>query len=82
MGRPMRRNFTLPELEQELFNLHEGAVHRMLRCDYERLFGENDAALGRLRNFAKSHDCVANFAEDAILFRRRLQADRTATPTG
>ncbi|WP_271615327.1 hypothetical protein [Bradyrhizobium sp. CCBAU 51627] len=79
MGRPMRRNFTLPELEQELTNLREGAIHRMLRGDYERLFGENDAALGRLRGFAKSHDCVASFADDAILFRRRCRDDRRAT---
>lgn len=78
----MRRDFTLPELEQELTTLREGAVHRMMRGDYERLFGENDAALGRLRNFARSHDCVASFADEAVLFRRRLQGDQGAVPTG
>lgn len=78
----MRRDFTLPELEQELTTLREGAVHRMMRGDYERLFGENDAALGRLRNFARSHDCVASFADEAVLFRRRLQGDQGTVPTG
>ena len=72
----MRRDFTLPELEKKLDGLAEGALHQMTRRDYERLFGKNDAALGRLRNFAKSHQCVASFAEEAILFRRRLATTR------
>ncbi|MCC8982622.1 hypothetical protein [Bradyrhizobium acaciae] len=76
----MRRNFTLPELEHELGCLEEGAVHHMMRRDYERLFGENDAALRRLRNFAKSHDCVASFADEQILFRKLVSATESARP--
>jgi hypothetical protein len=68
-----RWDFTLPELEQKLDALAEGALHQITRRDYERLFGTNSAALGRLRNFAKSHASVASFADNAILFRRRLQ---------
>ena len=44
-----RRNFTLPDLEGRLDALAEGALHQITRRDYERLFGVNNAALGRLR---------------------------------
>ncbi len=67
-----RREYTLPELEQKLDALAEGAVHQITRRDYERLFGTNDAGLGRLRNFAKGHDCVASLADGAVVFRRQL----------
>lgn len=76
----MRRNFTLPELEQELSGLQIGAVHALMRHDYERLFGENDVAQRRLRNFAKSHDCVASFADGRILFRKFVKRAESATP--
>jgi hypothetical protein len=45
-------------------------LHQITRSDYDRLFGLNDVALGRLRNFAKTHSCVASFADHAILFRK------------
>ena len=70
----MRRNFTLLELEERLDALGEGALHQISRRDYERLFGANDVALGRLRNFGKLHACAASFAADeGILFRKGLQ---------
>lgn len=75
-----RREFTLPELEQKLEALAEGAMHQILRGDYERLFGTNSAALGRLRNFATSHQCVASFADNAIVFRRRFQMPAKPAP--
>jgi hypothetical protein len=68
-----RRNFTLPDLEERLDALAEGALHQITRRDYERLFGVNNAALGRLRNFPKSHACAASFADEGILFRKKLQ---------
>lgn len=67
----MRPKFTLPDLEQTLSDLEDGSTHRLRRHDYERLFGENDAALGRLRNFAKGADCVASFSDHGIIFRKR-----------
>jgi hypothetical protein len=63
---------TLPELDRKLDNLPQRAVHQIARGDYERLFGFNDAALGRLRNFAKNHACVAGFAATAVLVRNKL----------
>ena len=74
-----RRNFTLPELEQRLDALAEGALLQITRRDYERLFGLNDATRGRLRNFATGHACVASFADEAVLFRKQLQKGTTAS---
>ncbi len=74
-----RRNFTLPELEHNLEALTAGDLLQITRKDYERLFGLNDAALGRLRNFASSHACVASFADEAVLFRKRVQTDEGAS---
>ena len=48
----LRATFTLPELQQQLDNLAEGALLQISGWDYERLFGTNDVAATRLRNFA------------------------------
>jgi hypothetical protein len=69
-----RPDFTVPDLEDRLRALPAGALLRISRQDYERLFGLNDAALGRLRNFARGHQCVASFADTAIVFRKRAPA--------
>jgi hypothetical protein len=66
----MRRNFSLPELEDKLDELQGGTLVQISRRDYERLFGLNDAARGRLRNFVRAHRCTASFAETAVLFRK------------
>lgn len=66
--------FKLPDLEERLQALAEGELCRISNWDYERLFGSNDAALGRLRNFAKLHTCVASFDKtNGVLFRKELQ---------
>jgi hypothetical protein len=62
----MRWNFTLPELQEKLDGLQEGSLFQISARDYERLFGTNSAAVGRLRNFARGHACVANHSNDAI----------------
>lgn len=77
----MRRHFTLPELEQKLEALDEGALVQITRDDYERLFGTNSAAVGRIRNFARSHQCVVSYADEAILLRKRVrQLDQPQAP--
>lgn len=68
-----RRNFVLPDLQQKLDALEEGGLLHITRRDYERLFGGNDVAQARLRNFALGHACVASFADGAILFRKALK---------
>jgi len=47
-----------------------------MRMILRRAVGTNSAALGRLRNFVKGHECVASFAEDTVIFRRSVQAPR------
>jgi hypothetical protein len=66
----MPRNFTLPELG--LHALADGGIFMISSrdYDYERLFGVNDAAVGRLRNFAKAHACVTSHADHGIVFRK------------
>ena len=77
----MHPKLTLPDLEQRLQELQDGALVQISRRDYERLFGLNDAALGRLRNFARGHQCVASFADTAILFHKRVAlADEEPAP--
>jgi hypothetical protein len=79
----MARTLTLPLLEARLQDLQKGGFIRISREDYRNLFGFNDAAMGRLRNFARGHQCIASFADSAVLFRKRTgSADKTpqATP--
>jgi hypothetical protein len=77
----MRPKFTLPDLEERLQALESGAIMQISRNDYERLFGLNDAALGRLRNFARSHQCVASFADLVVLFRKGIaDSERESAP--
>jgi len=65
---------TLPDLDRKLDDMPEGTLHQITRSDYERLFGLNDVALGRLRNFAKTHSCVTSFADHAIIFRKKIRS--------
>ena len=74
-----RRNFSVPELDETLDTLPAGALYQITRRDYERIFGTNGAALGRIRNFAKHHACVISFADDAILFRKKERKPPSAT---
>ncbi len=71
-----RRNYVLPELQEKLDALPEGGVLQISRRDYERLFGQDDVAMARLRNFATGHACIASFADGAIMFRKRLRKHR------
>jgi hypothetical protein len=68
----LRLNFTLPELQNQLDSLAEGALFPISAQDYQRLFGTNDAAAARLRAFARGHACIANHSNGPILFRKNL----------
>jgi hypothetical protein len=76
----LRAKFTLPELQEQLDGLAEGGLFQISRWDYERLFGINNVAATRLRNFAKSHACVASYADNAILFRKQLTRRERGEP--
>ncbi len=68
----MRWELTLPELQEKLDHLAEGGIFQIGAQDYERLFGTNDVAAARLRNFARGHACVVSHADGAVLFRKRI----------
>ncbi len=68
----LRANFVLPELQERLDRLAEGAMFEISTWDYKRLFGTNDVAATRLRRFAKLHACVANHSDRSILFRKEF----------
>lgn len=68
----MRRKFTLADLDATLASLDAGAIHHLQRPDYQRLFGENDVALRRLRHFARGHNCIASFTDGSVLLRKRF----------
>jgi hypothetical protein len=66
-------DFTLPDLEEKLESLADGSLFDITARDYERLFGINEAAMGRLRNFAQSHDCIVSFGDHGVIFRRKVR---------
>ena len=78
--KPLRWNFTLPDLQAKLDHLAEGALFQISARDYERLFGSNDVAAARLRNFAKGHACITSHSDGAILFRKKLELSRDNVP--
>lgn len=77
--KPLRVNFSLPELQEKLDALAEGALLQISARDYRRLFGVNDVAADRLRHFARGHACVVSHADTAILFRKKF-AELSASP--
>jgi len=78
----LRATFTLPELQQQLDNLAEGALLQISGWDYARLFGTDDVPATRLRIFATSHACDASHADRAILFRKLFaRRDDVAQPS-
>jgi len=68
----LRGNFVLPELQEKLDRLAEGALLKISARDYTRLFGTNDVAAARLLHFAKLHACVASHGDMSIVFRKRF----------
>lgn len=76
----LRVNFTLPELQEKLDGLAEGALFQVSARDYGRLFGANDIAAARLKHFARGHACIVSHADGAILFRKKLEHSESDAP--
>jgi hypothetical protein len=64
---------TLPDLQAYLDRLEPGEQFSVPSADYIHLFGENDAARGRLENCAKGHQCVAFWSPVGVVLRRLPQ---------
>ncbi|MEX6505375.1 hypothetical protein [Jiella sp. M17.18] len=68
----MRQDFTLPDLQAQLDLMKVGETLALRRDDCERLFGVNDVAGGRLRNFARGHGCTVVYTPEGVAFSRIL----------
>jgi hypothetical protein len=68
---------TLPALDDELSRLQPGQTFPLSNIDFVRLFGTNNAALGRLRHFARGHHCTTVRAKAGVQFRKLEPAAAT-----
>ncbi len=62
---------TLPDLQARLDSLEPGDVVYIARKEFARLFGTNDAALGRLKIFVEGHNCVATWDKAGLKLRKQ-----------
>lgn len=62
---------TLPALQAVLDGLADGQVLHLTNADCERLFGVNDALVGRVANFARGHNCIVFWGGTGLTFRRQ-----------
>ncbi len=66
----MRELLSIPALEDQLSRLKPGETFRLTHVDFVRLFGTNNAAVGRLRNFAKGHSCITTRTRTGLQFKK------------
>jgi len=76
----LRAKFTLPELQEQLDNLAEGALLQISGWDYERLFGINDVAATRLRNLRRRTRALQVTATRRSCFARSSRGGKATSP--
>lgn len=64
----MTTSLTLPLLQMQLDHLVPGQGLHLAMTEVERLFGLNDVATGRIRNFATGHNCAFAWSEAGVQF--------------
>ncbi|MHB2205296.1 hypothetical protein [Methylobacterium sp. CM6257] len=72
---------TLPALQAALDGLGTGQALRLTGADCDRLFGVNDALVGRVANFARGHGCSVVWDDAGLTFRRQPRATGATTAT-
>ena len=70
----MQKQRTLPDIEMDIYALNPGETAELTRGDFTRLFGVNDAARGRLANFARLHNCAAMWNGETLILQKRPPA--------
>ena len=65
---------TLPGLQVILDSLGEGQSLHLTNAQCDRLFGVNDALVGRVANFARGHSCIVLWDGTGLTFRRQRRA--------
>lgn len=66
----MSGEWTLPYIQERLDALRAGQDFSLSRDDKVRLFGLNDAAVGRIHGFARSHGCHPIYFGGGVMFRK------------
>jgi hypothetical protein len=64
----MARPLTLPVLQMQLDQLMPGQGLHLPMVEVERIFGLNDVASGRIKNFATGHNCAFAWLETGVQF--------------
>ena len=72
----MNEPLTLPLLQMQLDHLVPGQGVYLAMPDVERIFGLNDVATGRIRNFARGHDCAFAWSDAGVEFVKLGRSNR------
>ncbi len=72
----MTEPLTLPLLQMQLDQLVPGQSLHLSMPEVERVFGLNDVATGRIRNFAGGHNCAFVWSEQGLQFVKLTPPDR------
>ncbi|WP_257165799.1 hypothetical protein [Bradyrhizobium sp. SRS-191] len=72
----MSEPLSLPLLQMQLDHLVPGQGLHLVMADVERLFGYNDVATGRIRNFADGHGCMFAWCATGVQFVKLASPDR------
>jgi hypothetical protein len=59
---------SLPLLQTQLDHLVPGQGLHLATSEVERMFGLNDVATGRIRNFAEGHGCMFAWSGSGVQF--------------
>ncbi len=71
----MVEQLSLPILQMQLDDLVPGQGLHLGMPDVERMFGVNDVASGRLKNFATGHGCVFAWSGTGVQFVKMPRRD-------
>ena len=68
VARMTPRPLTLPILQMQLDLLMPGQGLYLPMAEVERIFGLNDVASGRIKSFAKGHNCAFPWLDTGVQF--------------
>ncbi|MGY3453949.1 MULTISPECIES: hypothetical protein [unclassified Bradyrhizobium] len=71
----MTEPLSLPILQMQLDRLVPGQGLHLATADVERMFGYNDVATGRIRNFADGHGCMFAWCATGVQFVKLPRRD-------
>ena len=72
----MTEPLSLPLLQMQLDHLVPGQGLHLPTSEVERMFGYNDVANGRIRNFAEGHRCMFAWSGSGVQFVKLPRGER------